>query len=127
MAYSTYTANVVFGANATGYFQVVANTVQEAATVAVTMYDANAAAFINSNGQVKFIGQASGHNNGIANGTGRTASVFVKDPNVIDLGNRAHEVVIFSNFFGGGSQANVIYGTYFIISTAQIPLTGNVP
>lgn len=83
MSQQLYFANVVFGANITNYFTVVANTVQEAAEVAARAYDQNTTVFL-ANGAARSYGAANRIN--AAGSNNATITVFVKDPGAPLLG-----------------------------------------
>jgi len=77
MPQQLYLANVVFGANITGYFPVAANTLQEAATNAARIYDQNTTVTY-ANGVTSSFGSATRIN--AAGSNNASITVFVKDP-----------------------------------------------
>ena len=115
MPQQIYLANVTFGANATGYFQVLANTYQEAGVLATRYYEANAAAFL-PNGEPRFVGQPSGHTNAIGNGINRLATVYVRDSSITEA-NKSYEIIVNGRVL---DSANQVFGQYFVISTTAV-------
>ena len=78
MPAQNYQANVVFGANISGYFVVYANSVQDAATLALTRYDQNTAVNL-PNGDIRVYGTLAKDKNAIGSNS-YAATVYVKDP-----------------------------------------------
>lgn len=86
MPQQLYQANVVFGANISGYFTLQANSVQDAAGLALTKYDQNSVVSL-ANGDTRFYGTLAKDKNAIGS-NGYSATVYVKDPsNPVGLAN----------------------------------------
>ena len=77
MSQQLYLANVVFGANITNYFTILANTVQEAAALAAQAYDQNTTVYL-ANGAARSYGSATRIN--AAGSNNATITVYIKDP-----------------------------------------------
>lgn len=92
MPASLYHANVAFGANITGYFVIQANSVQDAASLAVRAYDQNASVQL-ANGDSRYRGNTAGIVNNVAN-TEAQAIVYVKDPANQEFPAKAWEVKV---------------------------------
>jgi hypothetical protein len=110
-----YYANVSYGANTTTYFQVLANTYQDAAQQAVERYEANAAIAL-PNGDIRFA-NPNGAKTPIGNSTGRRATVYVRDPSITEA-NKSYEIIVSSVSLPLTSQ---VYGQYSVISTVRVP------
>lgn len=78
MPTQTYYANVVFGANISNYFVLTANSIQDAAGLAVQYYDQNTVVSL-ANGDTRRYGTLAKDRNAIGS-NGYAAIVYVKDP-----------------------------------------------
>ena len=112
-----YTANVLFGANTTLPFVILANTVQDAAQLALRAYDQNAAITL-ANGDTRPANRlaasiplnAVGSNNYFA-------TVFIRDPSDPKLGSNSYQMnvstvaiapITVATYASSGSPVNIV-------------------
>jgi hypothetical protein len=121
MPQQIYLANVVFGANITNYFPILANNVGDAASLALRAYDQNAAITL-ANGVVRSVGNTAGVLNAVGSNN-LTGTVYVKDPAnplmSIGASSYAYQMTVFAN-----TITPVVAATY-IANGINAPLVTN--